>query len=88
MVDATDLLIGAKVKWVYDRVKLLAETQPRHIGRVCSFTFYTTEDSNNYDSYDVIGTFEGHAGKSVQCNGIEYPWARISDLKIYRSELA
>ena len=87
-MDTLDLILGAKVKWVGDRIGVLADLAPRHIGRVATFDFFLTDNADDYSSNPVIGTFGGRAGDDVLVGGEWYPWSRISDLRIFRSEIA
>lgn len=88
MTDALELLIDSKVKWVSEPIKTFASILPRHIGRVASVTVYRDSDPSVYDSFDVIGIFEGITEDSIVIAGVEYPWSKAINLKIYRRELA
>lgn len=86
-MDTLELLIGRRIKWVADRIKTLADLQPRHIGRVVTFTVFYNDDPTDYNTYDVIGTLEGRSDDILLVSGIEYQWHRVADVKIHRSEL-
>lgn len=79
-----DILIGAKVKWVADRINALATIQPRHIGRVTTFTHVLNAD----DYSSVMGRLDGYSGNELIVSGEVYGYGQVADLKIWRQELA
>lgn len=82
-----DLLVGAKVNWIGDRVRSMADIRPRHIGRVCSFTYFVgLHPDDNY--MDVMGTFDGYTGTDLLVSGELYNWGQVADFRIYRKVLA
>jgi len=81
-MDISELLIGARVKWVSDRIKI-AEIQPRHIGRVVSFTYFSEGGDES-----VMGILNGYVGSSITVNGEDFDYGQMADLRVFRSELA
>lgn len=82
-----ELLIGAKIKWVGDRIATLATIAPRHIGRVVKFEYFDT-DVSSYDYISVMGTLESYAGQVIGVSGEYYDWSRVGDFTVFRKELA
>lgn len=88
-MDTLELLVGSKVKWVSDRITSLAAIQPRHIGRVISFEYFL--DPNNVDNYtskQVMGLLSGYSGDSLSVDSIDYRFDSVSNVKIWRREVA
>lgn len=79
--------LGVKLSWVPDRVPVLADFKPRHIGRVVAFDYFTTSDPEDYSSDAVLGTLEGVVGDELVVAGDTFSWSRISNLKIWRKEI-
>lgn len=82
-----DLFVGAKVEWIGDRVRTIADIKPRHIGRVCTFTHFWGSDPDASEYADVMGTLEGYNGSEIIVSGDAYVWGQMADFKIYRSRL-
>lgn len=79
--------MGGKIKWVGDRVSTTADFKPRHIDRPITFTLYESDDSEDYSSRDVLGTFQGSVGELIVVSNDVYKWARVGDVKIWRREV-
>jgi len=87
-MNALDMLIGSRVKWTHDKIKTIAQIQPRHIGRIAQFEYFADEDDSNYDSIIVMGVLDSIVGSAVVVADADYYWGRIANFIIWRSELA
>lgn len=85
-MDTLELLLGAKVKWSHDKIKTLAQIQPRHLGRIAKFEYFES-DEDDYNSVMVMGRFDGVSGDNIIIANADYRWGRVADLTIWRSEL-
>lgn len=89
MSNLTDAVLGGLTRfaWVSDHLHTLADISPRHVGRVVTFEYAPTPDPERYDFDRVMGTLEGVHGGTVLVSGADYDWARISNMKVWRSEV-
>lgn len=78
-----DFFVGAKIEWIGDRIRTIADIKPRHIGRACSFTRFYADETY----VDVMGTLEGYNGSEIIVSGDAYVWGQMADFKIYRQRL-
>lgn len=85
MEDSLDLLIGAKVKWNPDSLRI-ADVGARHIGRPVTFDYLdTSKPVTDYEgSVRVVGVLEGVFGDSWLVSGFQYSDDRIENMKTYR----
>ena len=86
-MDDLDLLAGARIEWLSDRLDYKG-TKPRHLGRPVSFEYFDTTNPENYDSINVLGILEGVAGTNLIVSGDTYEIDRVSNLKIWRRKVA
>jgi hypothetical protein len=63
-----ELLVGARIKWIGDRINALASVAPRHIGRVTRFEYFDTEEAS-YSYVSVMGTLDGYTGNEIVVSG-------------------
>lgn len=89
MVDSVDAVLGGLLRfgWVSDHLHTLADISPRHVGRVVSFEYAPTANPDNYDYERVMGTLEGVHGTKVLVSGGDYDWSKVSNMKVWRSEV-
>jgi len=83
MHDSIDLLVGARVEWVGDKV-ILAALKPRHIGSVVTFDNFLSNYSDDYTSISIMGILEAVIGTDLIVSGDAYEYDHIKDLKVYR----
>lgn len=87
--DTIDAVLAGLVRfeWIADRLELAA-IQPRHIGRLVTFTVYNDPtNENSYDSRRCVGTLEGVDGSTVVVSGTEYNYETMAGLKIWRKQV-
>lgn len=78
---------GVRIRWTGDRVLTIADFKPRHIGRPITFTKYLSDEDGNYDSIEVLLTFEGIQGQTVLAGGEDWEWKNMDNVKVWRQEV-